>query len=58
MTSLEQRDQIKQLMNQGLQAPEIAKQLGISVHTVRKWGRIIKKGAPFTRLWGDPKRVR
>ena len=55
MTSLEQRDQIKQLVKVGVKAPQIALQLGISVHTVRKWRQIQKKGVRYTQRWVVPK---
>lgn len=58
MTSLEQRDQIKQLLKWGQKAPQIADHLGISVHTVRKWQQVIKKGVRSIRLWVDPKAER
>ena len=51
MTSLEQRQKIKQLVNQGIKAPQIAQALKISVHTVRKWQQRIKKGALCIPLW-------
>jgi hypothetical protein len=53
MTSLEQREHIKQCLQQGLKAPLIAEQLGISVHTVYKWSLILKKGAHYTPQWVD-----
>jgi uncharacterized protein YjcR len=57
MTSLEQRDQIKQLIKDGVKAPQIASQLGISVHTVRKWQQIVKKGVRCTHQWVGPQGV-
>lgn len=55
MTSLEQRQQIKQLVKQGIKAPQIAKTVQLSVHTVRKWQQRIKKGALCLRTWAVPK---
>lgn len=58
MTSLEQRDQIRQMVNQGFTSPAIAQALGVSVHTIRKWRRILKKRIPYTLPWVAPERVR
>jgi uncharacterized protein YjcR len=44
LTSLETRQTIKQLSEQGVKSPDIATQLGISVWTVRKWRQRLKKG--------------
>ncbi len=34
------------LLDEGMKAPQIAKELQISVHTVRKWAQRLKKGLP------------
>ncbi len=52
MTTLEQRKKLMALLNEGMKAPQIAKELQISVHTVRKWAQRLKKGAPYIRPWG------
>jgi transposase len=54
MTSLEQRQKIKQMVEEGYRSPEIAKVVKTSVHTIRKWRRRIKKGVHYTPRWGVP----
>ena len=51
MTSLEQRQKIRHLVNQGIKAPQIGRMLGLSVYVVRKWQQRIKKGAPYIQKW-------
>lgn len=51
MTSLEQRQRINELSNQGHKAPAIAEELGISVFTVRKWRTRLKKGDRIIPQW-------
>ncbi len=57
MTSLEQRQTIKSMVNQGIKCPKIAEQVGCSVHTVRKWKSIIKKGVHCIPRWVGQKQV-
>ncbi|MCB9080164.1 MAG: helix-turn-helix domain-containing protein [Lewinellaceae bacterium] len=52
MTSLEQRQQIRELVHQGLKAPQIAQRVKVSVYTVRKWRQRLKKGVPYLQPWG------
>jgi len=54
MTSLEQRREIQKLANAGKTAKQIAKALGISAWTAKKWSSRLKKGAHSIRKWGDP----
>jgi transposase len=56
MTSLEDRYAIKKMVEQGLSSPQIAKQLGLKVRTVRKWRHRVKKGATFTLAWAGLKK--
>lgn len=42
--TLASKKYIKKHLELGLSSPAIAKELGISVWTVRKWGSRIKKG--------------
>lgn len=51
LTSLETRQTIKQLVDQGVKSPDIAFQLGISVGTVRKWRQRLQKGGLYIQLW-------
>lgn len=53
LTSLENRQQIKQLSEQGLSSPDIAGLLGMSVRVVRKWRHRLQKGGVSALLWGD-----
>ncbi len=43
--TLAQKKFIEKHSELGFKSPEIAEQLGVSVWTVRKWGKRIKKGA-------------
>jgi transposase len=54
MTNLEQREKIKTMLGAGHSSMDIAKAVGCSVHTVRKWKYRIKKGLHFTRKWVVP----
>lgn len=45
MTSLEERQKMVSLSEQGYNSPQIAQQIGCSVWTVRKWLQRYKKGA-------------
>lgn len=47
LTSLQVRQTIRDLAAQGKKSPAIAKQLGISVWTVRKWRQRLEKGGLF-----------
>lgn len=53
ITTLEERQSIKLMVEQNFKSPEIAQQLGISVWTVRKWRQRIKKGTVFILAWVD-----
>jgi len=53
LTSLETRQQIKQLSEQGLSSPKIAGLLGVSVRVVRKWRHRLQKGGAFILRWDD-----
>lgn len=55
MTSLEQKNQIKKLLDDGEKCPQIAQKLGLKTRTVRKWASRIKKGVLFIPLWDDLK---
>lgn len=52
MTSLEQRETMRTLLRAGKKCPTIAKELDISVHTVRKWKGLFKKKV-FTLANGE-----
>ena len=52
-TSLEQKQQIKQLHNEGKTASEIATSLEMKLRTVRKWLSRIKKGGLYIHKWDD-----
>lgn len=43
--------------NSELKSPEIARQLAISVWTVRKWRNRIKKGVVYLHKWDVQKKV-
>lgn len=58
MTSLENKRKIEEFLQLKMKAPQIAKQLGLSVWTIRKWQQRIKKGDHFTLKWVDLKKVR
>jgi len=51
MTSLEQRQTIKEMVEQGIKCPAIAEAVGCTVYTVRKWKDRIKKGIRSTLQW-------
>jgi len=50
MTTEVQRKRMIELTNQGLKAPQIAKELGCSVWTVRKWKQRFKKKRVYILL--------
>jgi len=51
MTSLEQKKQIKELLDLGKKCPAIATELGLKVRTVRKWVSRLKKGVRYIPQW-------
>ena len=53
MTTEEQRMKMIELCNQGLKAPQIAKQLNCSAWTVRKWRQRFKKKRTYNHKWVD-----
>ncbi len=58
VTTLEEKMNIKRLIETGKTFREIAKELGLSFYTVRKWARIIKKGGCLTPPMGRPKKIK
>jgi len=57
MTTEAQRMRMIELSNQGLNAPQVAKKLGCSVWTVRKWKQRFKKKQIYNRLWDGLKKA-
>lgn len=47
LTSLETRQKIKQLADQGIKSRDIATELGLSIGCVRKWRQRLKKGGQY-----------
>jgi hypothetical protein len=54
--TLQQKHKIVELNKLGYTAPDISKELGVSIQVVHKWVQIEKKGLPLEPIKGRPKK--